>query len=132
MRAVIKMEIVSISLDKKTLDELNTLQEKLDYKSRSKLILASLDSFMNEYKILDSAKGHIDSVFTLTYTHKSDLELNKLFRKYEGIIRTEIHQHHAGICLRVLILCGDAKQVKEFFSKLKIQKGVRSINVSIL
>lgn len=126
------MEIVSISLDKETLVELNALQEKLGYKSRSRLILSSIDSFMNEYKVLEGARGHVDSVFTLTYKHGSDPELSKLFKRFEDVIRTEIHQHHAGLCLRVLILCGDAKQIREFFSVLKTQKGVRSLNVSIL
>ena len=46
--------------------------------------------------------------------------------------RPSIHQHHVGICLEVLIICADAKRVRELFSVLKKESGVRSLSVSTL
>ncbi len=126
------MEIVSISLDEETLSELNEIQEKLGYKSRSRLMRATIDSLLNEYKVIEGVKGHVDAVFTLTYREMKEGELGGILKQFADTIRTEIHQHHAGICLRVLIICGDAKQIRELFASLKSAKGVRSLSVCLL
>jgi len=126
------MEIVSISMDEETLSQLNIIQEKLGYKSRSKLMRATIDSLLNEYKVLEGLKGHADAVFTLTYREMKEGELSGIMKRFSDVIRTEIHQHHAGICLRVLIICGESKAIREFFAALKSAKGVRSLNVSLL
>lgn len=126
------MEIVSISLDRETLEELNKIQDKLGFKSRSKLMRATINSLLNEYKVLEGLKGHVDAVFTLTYQEIKGGDLSNQLNQFSDVIRTEIHQHHAGICLRVLIICGQAKRIRKFFSVLKTTKGVRSLNVSLL
>lgn len=126
------MEIISISLDKDTLDELDEIQNNLGFKSRSKLLRATITSLMNEYKITSSLKGHIDSVFVLTYKEAEKHRVSDLLHKFEDMIKTVIHQHHVGICLEVLIVCADAEKIRELFSLLKRDKGVRSVSCSVL
>lgn len=126
------MEIISISIDKGTLNDLNKTQEKLGFKSRSKLLRATIDSLLNEYSALDSLSGHCDVVFTVTFDRHVGSKFRKIMHDFDGIIRTEIHQHHAEICLRVLIACGDSKKVRDFFIALKNEKGIKSVKYSIL
>lgn len=126
------MEIISISLDKETKDELDRVQASLGFKSRSKLLRATLGSLMNEYKLLESMKGHVDSVFVLTYRETDKHHISDLLHDYDDSIKTVIHQHHVGICLEVLIICADAKRVRELFGVLKKESGVRSLSVSTL
>ncbi len=125
-------EIVSISLDEKTLDELNKTQEKLGFRSRSKLIRATIDSLLNEYKALESIKGHVDAVFTITVEEHDKGELGSLMKDFEDIVVTEIHQHHASRCLKILITCGKAGQIRELFSHLKRVNKVKSVQISVL
>lgn len=126
------MEIISISLDKETLNEVNRTQKRLGFKSRSRLIKATINSLLNEYKVLENLLGHCDAVFTVTYHHHEAKELIKVMKNFEDIIKTEIHQHHAGTCLRVLITCGEAHALKELFATLKREKGIRSVSCSVL
>ncbi|MFH1394128.1 MAG: ribbon-helix-helix protein, CopG family [Candidatus Micrarchaeota archaeon] len=126
------MEIVSISLDKKNLAELNKTQGKLGFRSRSKLIRATIDSLLNEYRALESIKGHVDAVFTITMEEHGKGEMNSLVKDFEEIVVTEIHQHHASRCLKILITCGKAEQIRELFSHLKREKKVKSVQISIL
>lgn len=126
------MDIVSISLDNQTLNELNSVQKRLGFKSRSKLIRATIGSLLNEYKVLDSIQGHCDAVFTITYKTHDKSCLSDVLKRFEHIISTEIHQHHENMCLRILITCGDAKQIKELFSYIKREKGIGSVQISIL
>ncbi|MFH1521236.1 MAG: hypothetical protein ABID61_06325 [Candidatus Micrarchaeota archaeon] len=126
------MEIISISLDNETLKELNQVQETLGFKSRSKLLRTTLHSLINEYRIMESLKGHIDSVFVVTYKESEKHNISDLLHGFEDSIKTVIHQHHVGICLEVLILCADAKRIRELFSVLKRYKGVRSVSCSVI
>ena len=50
------MRIVSISLDEETHNELDRMQKRLGFKSRSKLMRATLGSMLNEYKVLEELK----------------------------------------------------------------------------
>jgi metal-responsive CopG/Arc/MetJ family transcriptional regulator len=126
------MEIISISLDKETKAELDKVQADLGFKSRSKLLRATISSLMSEYRMLEKVKGHVDSVFVITYREGAKNEISDLLHDYEDSIKTVIHQHHVGICLEVLIICDDAKRVRELFGVLKKEKGVRSLSCSVL
>lgn len=126
------MEIISISLDNDTLAELGRAQKALGFTSRSKLIRATIGSLVNEYRAMDSLKGEVDAVFTLTYRHSHEHALSDIFHSFEDCIRTAVHQHHAGICLNVLIVSAGATRVRELFGLLKKAKGLRSMSVSVL
>ncbi|MFN7990963.1 MAG: CopG family ribbon-helix-helix protein [Candidatus Micrarchaeia archaeon] len=126
------MEIISISLDKDTLGELDRIQESLGFKSRSRLLRATISSLLNEYKIMESLKGHVDSVFVVTYKESEKHNISDLLHDYEDSIKTVVHQHHVGICLEVLIICADAERIRELFGMLKKEKGVRSVSCSVL
>jgi len=119
-------------MDKEQLMELDAIQKKLGFKSRSKLLRATIDSMLNEYDLLDSRRGHTDAVFTVTHSSHGTDSLSLLLLDFEDVIVTEIHQHHKSICLRVLITCGDAGRIKELFSHLKRKKGIRSVQISVL
>ena len=78
------MEILSISLDKETLEELNGMQHNLGFKSRSKMIRATIDSLMNEFRIVDSLKGRHEVVLIVTYRgHDGDC-VSGILHKFEG------------------------------------------------
>ncbi|MCI0504121.1 ribbon-helix-helix protein, CopG family [Candidatus Micrarchaeota archaeon] len=126
------MEIISISMDAETLAELDRVQESLGFKSRSKLLRATLSSLLNEYKLIESLKGHIDAVFMVTYRSGEKHGISDLLHEFEDCIKTVVHQHHVGVCLEVLIVCADAQRIRELFAILKKDKGVRSVSCSVL
>lgn len=126
------MEIVSISLDKETLAELDMMRKQLGFKSRSRLIRATAASLLNEYKALESLKGHTDAVFMVTYRSAEKHGISDLLHEFEDSIKTVVHQHHVGMCLEVLIVCAEAGRIRELFALLKRDRGVRSVSCSIL
>jgi|GEM_PF-757522 len=126
------MEIISISMDKNTLKQLNRTQEKLGFKSRSKLVRAGIDSLMNEYSALESLRGRNDAVFTVIYQHRRKDGFGNIMSRFEDIITTEIHQHSNGNCLRILIVSGDAERIIELFRTIKSSKEINSVSCNIL
>jgi metal-responsive CopG/Arc/MetJ family transcriptional regulator len=126
------MEIISVSLDDETLSELARAQKSMGFKSRSKLLRAAMNALIEERVRLDGIEGHADAVFTVAYEFRKKDQLGILIKEYEDIVRTEIHQHHEGTCLRVLILCGEGSMLRDFASALRRENGVRSLNIAIL
>lgn len=126
------MEIISISLDEHTRKELDRIQEQLGFKSRSKLLRATINSLLNEYRIMESLKGHTDAVFLVSYRASEKHRISDILHVFEDCIKTEVHQHHVGICLDVLIVCADAERQRQLFGLLKKDKGVRSVSCSVL
>jgi len=126
------MSIISISLDDKTLKDLNETQKTLGFKSRSKLLRGAIGSLTNEYRMIESLKGHTDGVFVVTYRESEKHRISDLRHDFTDCIKTVVHQHHVGICLEVLITCADADRVRKLFRVLKKDKGVRSVTCSVL
>ena len=129
---VVVMEIISISVDKETLAELENAQKALGFKSRSKLLRTTLASLLGEYRTLESLKGHTDSVFVVTYKESEKHRISDMLHAFEDTIKTVVHQHHVGICLEVLIVCAEARRIRELFAVLKKDKGVRTVSCSVL
>lgn len=126
------MEILSISLDKETLNELNGMQRNLGFKSRSKMIRATIDSLMNEFRIVDSLRGRHEAVLIVTYREHDGEHVSGILHKFEGAIKTTIHQHSSSLCLDIVNVDSDASRIRELFSALKRSKCVKSMNFTLL
>ncbi len=126
------MDIISISLDKETREELDRIQESLGFASRSKLLRATIGSLLNEYRMMEALEGHTDSVFIITYPKTEKHRVSDILHRFEDSIKTSVHQHHGGICIETLIICCDARRIRELFGLLKKDRGVRSVSCSVL
>lgn len=87
---------------------------------------------MHEYQLMERLKGHVDSVFVVTYKETEKDRVSDITHRFEDTIKTVVHQHHVGMCLEVLIVCADASRIRELFSLLKKDKGVHSVSCSVL
>jgi CopG family transcriptional regulator, nickel-responsive regulator len=123
---------MSISLDQETLDELNKIQRNLGFKSRSKMIRATIDSLMREFRIIDSLKGRHETVLLITYREQHRDHVSTILHKFEDSISTTIHQHHHTMCLDIINVDADANKIRELFSTLKRNKCIRSMNFTLL
>ncbi len=126
------MEILSISIDKEALRQLEEVQKRLGIKSRSKMLRNAILGMLKEYQLLDSLSGHVEGVFVLTYKKSEKNHVSDVLHRFEGIIRTEVHQHNSGICTDVLTLGAHAEKVREFFATLKRNKCIYSVTYSLI
>ena len=126
------MEIISISLDKETLNELNSIQHNLGFKSRSKMIRATIDSLMNEFRIIDSLKGKHEVVLLVTYREHERDRVSAILHKFEDSIKTTIHKHRSTFCLDIIEVDADTARIKELFGVLRRNKYIKSVNFTLL
>jgi metal-responsive CopG/Arc/MetJ family transcriptional regulator len=127
-----KMEIMSISLDKATLQELNEIQENLGFRSRSKMLRSAIDLLLSEYKVLESLKGIHNVVFVITYKDNEKNHVSNILHDFEAEIKVTVHQHNGTTCLDMLNINADAQKIKKLFAEMKRSKCIRSLNFTLL
>jgi len=126
------LEILSISIDDSSLKQLNGIQKKLGFKSRSKMLRNAILSMMKDYEALDSLKGKTDAVFVLAYPENEKNKVSDVLHRFEDAIKTELHQHDYGMCIDVLNISTEAKEVRDIFSELKRSKSIHSVTYVII
>lgn len=126
------MTIISVSLDNESTGLLESLKNDLGFRSKSKLIRAALVSLEKEAKGLERLSGLCNGVLTITYEGHEAGGMKELVERFEELIKTELHQHSGGNCIRVLMVRGEGKQIRELFAAIKIKKGVKSVSVNLV
>lgn len=126
------MEILSISIDKDDLRQLEKVQKRLGFRSRSKMLRSAMLSLLNDYERLDSLAGGVESVFVLAYGESEKNRVSDLLHGFKDAIKTELHQHHPGTCVDVLSINTTAKKTRELFGLLKQSKCVHSVTYSVI
>jgi len=126
------LEILSISIDKEALEQLEEVQKKLGYKSRSKMLRNAVLSMVQDYDKLDSLSGNVESVFVLTYADAEKNHVSDILHKFEDTIETEVHHHHSSTCIDVLSIHTNAKRTRDIFGTLKRSKCIYSVTYSVV
>lgn len=123
---------MSVSIDKETLSALGEIQEKLGFKSRSKLLRNAVLHMLEEYRTLDALSGNVESIFVLKYKTSEKNRVSDMLHMFEDSIRTELHQHSSGTCIDVLDIRTDAGSTRKLFGALKMSKCVHSVTCTVI
>ncbi len=126
------MEILSISLTKEDLRQLELTRRRLGFKSRSKMLRSALQSLVKDYGDLDMLRGNVESVFVLTYPDGERNKVSEILHRFENNIKSELHHHHPGTCIDILNLETTAKVTRDFFSATNKSKAIGAVTYSIV
>ena len=133
------MQIVAISMSDADLEELEFLQTKLQTKenptpNRSEIVRHAIQSLMSEHRNMELVQGLITVVITAVYYKKGKgHSISTVQHEYRDLIAATIHAHTTeGNCTEVMILTADAEKVREFLNKLRSQKKVMKIDISLV
>ena len=115
------MVIVSISLNKKILEEIDNIQREYGYSGRSEVIRAGARLLISENKEKDKLSGKINSLLLLIHNKKVENIISDIKHRYEDITKTQIHSHLQGDkCLDIFILEGDADKIIAMFRNFQV------------
>ena len=126
------MEIMSVSIDKETLNELNEIQERLGFRSRSKMLRSMIDLLLSEYKVLDALVGKHEVVFVITYKERESNHVQNILHIFKEHIRMNVHQDRGAMCIDMMNVDADAEVIKRLFREMKRSKCIRSLNFTLL
>lgn len=115
-------KIVSISLNKKILNDIDTLQKDMGFSGRSEVVRAAVRMLIADSKQKSKLKGLIEAVMITIHEH-NDESISQIKHKFTPIIKTQVHSHlEKHKCMEIFVLKGDASLIKEFYSKLESDK----------
>jgi len=122
-----------VSLERQLIDDFDKHIKSLNYKNRSEAIRDLIrDALVKKQWLCDN---EVAGAITMNYDHHKRELVNKLLdiqHDYQNIIISSQHVHidHHN-CLEIIAVKGKARNVETLASKLKSQKGVKHLSLSM-
>jgi len=128
------MPIVAVSMTDKDLKELELLKAEGKFSNRSEVVRHALQSLIAEHRNIESATGEITAVITAVYYQNGPGGgISSVQHKFREYIAATIHAHTTeGYCTEVMILTTNADKVRDFMKKLRSQKKVMKVDISLV
>ncbi len=127
------MPVVSLSINKKLLDELETFQKELGYSGRSEIIRASIRLLLNESRSENKLKGTLTGVLMVIHGHEAENIVSEIKHNYVDVIHTQLHNRfEEGKCLELFILEGDAERIRDLTRELKSSEKNDLVKLTII
>ncbi len=108
-------KIISISLNKGILREIDRIREEVGFSGRSEVIRAGVRMLIADNKEREKLVGKLNSILLLVHDQKVEDIVTKIKHEFEDITKTQIHSHlKEDRCLEIFILDGGADRIKQF------------------
>ena len=106
------VNIISISLNKDMIKELDRLQKTLGFTGRSEIVRAGIRTFVQEEKQKQDMKGFKNAILMVVHLDEFDDEVAGIKHDYEDLIKTHLHNKiDKNRCVELFLLDGDAKKM---------------------
>jgi CopG family nickel-responsive transcriptional regulator len=124
------LAIVSISLNREILDQIDKLQNALGYSGRSEIIRAGLRNLLAEERQRQDLTGLLHGVLLIVHDEKSDDQVTEMRHDYDRLINTHLHSKiDSDRCLEIFLIKGDANDIREMTKKFQTNKKVEHIKL---
>lgn len=125
-------QIISISLNKEILEDMDYIQTKLGFSGRSEIVRAGLRNLIEEHKKLSELQGEIEGTIVVTHQEKYTQEFSKIKHSNHNLVKTHLHheiKNHK--CMEILLFNGKAQEVKDLYQKFISSKKIDSVKIII-
>jgi len=127
---------IGVSLPANLLNSFDQILKTRGYSSRSEGIRDAIRSYIRYYKWMADMTGVRQGVITLVYDHHQRgliASITDIQHDYMDLIQASLHSHVShSRCVEVLLVKGDAKEVKEVAERLMAQKGVENVKLTTI
>ncbi|MHC1636189.1 MAG: nickel-responsive transcriptional regulator NikR [Candidatus Methanospirareceae archaeon] len=125
---------IGVSLPANLLKKFDGIIRERGYSSRSEGIRDAIRSYIAEYEWLRGEAGSIIGTITFIYDHHqkglSDAII-EIQHEFINVIKTAMHIHlDRENCLEVILVEGEAKDIKEVTEKIMKLKGVKHVKLT--
>ena len=125
---------ISMSLPKKLLEEFDEVIHDRGYKSRSKGIRDALNDYILRYRWMNEMEGERIGIISAIYDHHFTGVMEDLIyvqHNYREYINSVMHIHMTeNQCLEVIVVKGDAKNIRELSEKIMRLRGVEHVKLT--
>lgn len=125
-------EIISISLNKEILEDMDFIQKELSFSGRSEIVRAGLRSLIEEHKNLKNQSGIVEGTLIVTHKEENTNEFSKIKHSAHALVKTHIHHELDNhICMEILLFKGESEAVKELYKKFMSSRKIDLVKVVI-
>ncbi len=125
---------ISMSLPKKLLNEFDEVLKDRGYNSRSKGIRDALKDYIVRYQWMKDIEGDRVGIVAVIYDHHYTgvmEDLTDIQHQFRNFINSTMHIHMTEKnCLEVIIVKGDAKEIRNLTEKIMRLKGVEHVKLT--
>ena len=125
---------IAVSMTDADLEELEYLQREGEFSNRSDVVRHAVKALMSEHRNIERANGVMTVVITALYHKKGQRHgISAVQHEFKEYIAATVHSHTSdGSCLEVMIVTATADTVRSFLKKLRSQKKVLKVEVSLI
>ncbi|NYB52204.1 MAG: nickel-responsive transcriptional regulator NikR [Methanobacteriaceae archaeon] len=125
---------ISMSLPKKLLSEFDDVLKDRGYNSRSKGIRDALKDYIVRYQWMKDIEGDRVGIVAVIYDHHYTgvmEDITEIQHQYRSHINATMHLHISDRnCLEVIIVKGDAQEIRNLTEKIMRLKGVEHVKLT--
>lgn len=128
------MPIISISIPEKLLQQVETAIKDQGFANRSEIMRQALRRFIRDNKSLKELEGEIAASITIIYKRDATkAQISEIQHSFGNIISTFLHAHiDEDHCLEVIVVKGEAKNIRKLVEAFLINEQINQLKVSIL
>lgn len=127
------MTIVSVSLNRTILEEMDKLEKTHGFSGRSEIVRAGIRSLLSEERKRQDLTGMLHALFLAIHDEESDDEVTEMRHVYDKLINTHLHSKiDRDRCLEIFLLKGDAREVKEMAKKFQANKNMDNVQLIVM
>lgn len=127
---------IGVSLPENLLEKFDEIITKRGYSSRSEGIRDAIRGYIRYYAWMSEVEGERVGTISLVYDHNQRGLVNSLLEiehEFSGMIRSSIHMHiNHDMCLEVLMVRGEGKDVKAVTEKIMTLRGVKHVKLTTI
>jgi CopG family nickel-responsive transcriptional regulator len=126
------MVVVSLSIPRELVADLDSLAREAGFASRSETIRYAIRNFLAQSAMESKLADMVIATLTLIYDKLAEKQsLSKLEHSYESLIKTLLHIHlDERNCLEVMVVEGPGEEIVELLKKLRSLKGMKQVKLS--
>lgn len=125
---------ISMSLPKKLLNEFDEVLKDRGYNSRSKGIRDALKDYIVRYQWMKDIEGDRIGIVAVIYDHHYTgvlEDLTDIQHDFRDNINATMHIHMTGkSCLEVIVVKGEAQEIRNLTEKIMRLKGVEHVKLT--
>ena len=127
---------IGVSLPENLLERFDEIITKRGYSSRSEGIRDAIRGYIRYYAWMSEVEGERVGTISLVYDHNQRGLVNSLLEiehEFSGMIRSSIHMHiNHDMCLEVLMVRGEGRDVKAVTEKIMALRGVKHVKLTTI
>lgn len=127
---------IGVSLPSNLLQSFDQILKTRGYSSRSEGIRDAIRSYIRYHKWMADVTGPRQGVITLVYDHHQRglvAAITDIQHDFMNLIQASLHSHVThNRCVEVLLVKGDAQEVKGIAERLMAQKGVETVKLTTI